>query len=128
MSPPHPHPGLLDELLEPLHIHFQSARAAYSAYLDEGRTFRHAGILKRINLSARALLLDKGHWLPPQYQDCAAALVGHYDVWLSLWDAHAERMRPAPGDVFAFANAATWPREAEQRLERLYERLREAGR
>ena len=119
--------ALLDELLGPLHQHFLVARTAYQAYLEEGRAFRHACELRRINLAARTLLLDKGHLLPPEYRDCAAALVGHYDVWLGLWDAHAERMRPAPGDAFAFANKATWPREAELRLERLYEELGEVG-
>ena len=119
--------ALLDELLGPLHQHFLVARRAYQAYLEDGRAFRHACELKRINLAARGLLLDKGPLLPPDYPDCAAALVDHYDVWLSLWDAHAERMRPAPDDAFAFANSATYPREAERRLERLYEELRAAG-
>jgi hypothetical protein len=120
--------ALLDALLETLHMHFLAARRAYQAYLDDGRTFRDASDLKRINLAARALLLGKGDLLPEEYQPCAAALVGHYDVWLGLWDAHAQRTRPGPDDVFEFANAATYPREAEQRLEQLYEKLREAGR
>ncbi len=127
MSPAPPHSALLDELLLPLHEHFQSARAAYQAYLDEGRTFLHAASLRRVNLSARALLLGKGHLLPADLQACAAALIAHYDIWLRLWDAHAERTRPAPGDLFAFANAATYPREAEQQLEQLYEALRSVG-
>lgn len=119
--------ALLDGLLSPLHEHFLAARTAYRAYLDDGRTFRQACELKRINLAARALLVDKAEMLPPEHQASAAALIRHYDAWLSLWDAHAERIRPEPGDVFAFANAATYPREAEQELERWYERLRAAG-
>lgn len=122
-----PDPALLDALLVPLHRYFRDARTVYRHYLDDGRRFRHASELKRINLAARRLLLDKGDLLPPDHRQCAAALIGHYDAWLGLWDAHAERTRPAPDDAFAFDNAATWPREAEQRLERLHEELREAA-
>lgn len=115
---------LLDDLLGPLHRHFLDARAAYRDYLDNGRSFRLAGRLKRLNRSARALLIAKGHLLPEALQPCARALIGHYDVWLTLWDEHAERMRPAPGDRFVFENHVTYPRDAEQRLERLYVELR----
>ena len=114
---------LLDDLLGPLHGHFLAARAAYRAYLDEGRTFLHAGRLRRINLAARALLLGKGRLLPETLQPDAAALIAHYDVWLTSWDELAERERPAPGDRFAFETKVGYPRDAEQRLERLYEKL-----
>jgi hypothetical protein len=116
--------ALLDELLGPLHMHFACARDSYRAYLAEGRIFLHACSLRRINLGARALLIGKGWLLPEAVQADAVALIGHYDVWLTLWDAHAERTAPAPGDAFVFENSFTYPREAEQALERLYEELR----
>lgn len=122
-APDHP-PALLDELLGPLHMHFASARAAYRAYLDEGRTFLHASSLRRINLGARALLIGKGWLLPEAMQADAVALIEHYDVWLTLWEAHAEATRPAPADPFVFENRFTFPRESEQALERLYRELR----
>ena len=117
-------PPLLDELLGPLHMHFASARAAYRAYLDEGRTFLHASSLRRINLGARALLTGKGWLLPDAMQVHARALIEHYDIWLTLWEAHAERARPALADPFAFENSFTYPRDAEQALESLYQELR----
>jgi hypothetical protein len=118
---------LLDELLGPLHMRFLGARSAYRSYLDEGRAFLFARSLRRINAETRALLLDKGHLLPEGLQTCAVELVGHFDAWMSLWDEHAERTRPAAGDAFAFENRFTYPREAEQRLEALYEQLRAGG-
>ena len=114
---------MLDELLGPLHRHFLSAGQAYHAYLDEGRTFRHASSLRRINAAARSLLLAQGWRLPDEHRACAAALIGHYDAWMTLWDELAARTRPAPGDRFVFDNAARYPREAEQQLERLYEEI-----
>jgi hypothetical protein len=122
-------PGaLLDELLGPLHMHFRSAYAAYRDYLAGGRTFLWANSLKRINGAARALLLSKGYLLPEEMQEDAAALVRHWDVWLTYWDDFAERTRPSLDDPFNFENKVHYPREAEQRLEQLYRRLRaEAG-
>jgi hypothetical protein len=105
-------------------MYFASARAAYQAYLQEGRSFLHARSLRRINLEARALLKEKAFLLPEEFQPCATALIGHYDIWLTLWEAHAERTKPAPEDPFVFENHATYPREAEEALERLHQKLR----
>ena len=120
--------ALLDELLGPLRTHFLGAGAAYRAYLDHGRSFLLANSLRRINLAARTLLVARGHLLPVELQACATALIGHYDVWLRLWGEQAQRLQPAPGDAFAFENEVTYPREAEQRLMRLYEDLRRDAR
>jgi hypothetical protein len=124
MPAPRSHPDLLSELLGPLHMHFMAARAAYQAYLAEGRTFLHASSLRRINLAVRELLLTKGYLLPEALQPGAVALVGHYDIWLTLWEEQAERTRPGPSESFVFENRFTYPKEAEQALERLYETLR----
>jgi hypothetical protein len=117
-------PRLLDELLGPLHMHFLSARAAYSDYLENGRIFLFASSLRRINEGARSLLMAKAWLLPDDLQPDAVALIRHYDVWMTLWDELNARLAPAPGDEFVFENAVTYPREAEQRLEALYEGLR----
>jgi len=115
---------LLADLLGPLHMHFAAARRAYRDYLDGGRTFLHARSLRRINASARSLLLARGWMLPDRLQEDAACLISHYDVWMSLWGDHRAALRPGPDDVFAFENRHSYPREAEARLEALYERLR----
>ena len=120
-------PGLLDDLLGPLHMHFLAAAAAYADYLAAGKTFLFAASLRRINGSARELLLRGGWRLPDPGQADAVALIRHYDAWMTLWDQQAARLRPEPGDPFAFANDVTYPREAEARLEALYRRLRGAG-
>ena len=114
---------LIDELLGPLHMHFLCARAAYADYLAAGRTFLFARSLRRINGSARNLLMAKGHLLPAELQADAAALIGHYDVWTTLWMEHRRLTRPKLDDVFAFANAHTYPKDSEARLEALYRSL-----
>ncbi|HEX8571640.1 MAG TPA: hypothetical protein VF759_02685 [Allosphingosinicella sp.] len=120
-------PRLLDDLLGPLHMHFLVAARAYADYLAAGKSFLFASSLRRTNASARELLIGRGWRLPEDLQADAAALVRHYDAWLTLWDEHCARLRPGPGDPFVFANEITYPREAEARLEALYRRLSGAG-
>ncbi|WP_114954916.1 hypothetical protein [Sphingosinicella terrae] len=115
---------LLDELLGPLHMHFLCARAAYQDYLANGRTWLWACSLRRINKAVCSLLMAKGYLLPDEMQDAATGLVRHFNVWLTLWDDLADRTKPAPGDPFVFENEVTYPRDAEARLERLYDSLR----
>jgi hypothetical protein len=116
-------PSLLHDLLGPLHMHFLAARAAYRAYLDNGRAFLFAQSLRRVNVSARTLLMARGYLLPAALQEDAAALVAHYDVWLTLWTQHRRSTRPQQSDAFVFENSFTYPKEAEARLEALFETL-----
>ncbi len=99
--------ALLAELLGPLHLHFRCARAAYRDYLEGGRTFLWANSLKRINQAARGLLLAKGYLLPEELVEDAAALIRHYDAWLTCWNAQAER--PAIDAPFVFGNSVNCP-------------------
>ena len=116
-----PRHALLHQLLGPLHMHFRAAHAAYAAYLENGKAFLFACSLKRLNLGARGLLLERGHLLPEALRPEAIALIGHYDAWLTLWERHAEQMRPGPGDAFAFDNDVTSPRRAEAAIEALFQ-------
>jgi hypothetical protein len=120
-------PRLLDDLLGPLHMHFRAAAAAYADYLAEGKSFLFAVSLRRTNASARELLLAHGWRLPESRHADAVALLRHYDAWLTLWDDHEARLRPGAGDPFVFANDVTFPKEAQERLETLYRRLRGGG-
>lgn len=116
-------PSLLHDLLGPLHMHFLAARAAYRGYLENGRSFLFARSLRRVNVSARTLLMSRGHLLPRPLQEDAAALIAHYDVWLTLWDAHRKALKPALSDPFVFENSFTYPKEAEDRIEALFAEL-----
>jgi hypothetical protein len=126
--PPHDQPvddarELRDRLLGPLHMHFLAARQAYEDYRQNGRSFLFACSLRRINAAARQLLLTSGHLLPEEHAPDAIALVRHYDVWLTLWDDHSARLKPAMTDPFVFENSVTFPKPAQERLLDLYQRL-----
>ena len=113
----------LHDLSGPLHMHFIAARRAYGDYLANSRRFLFARNLRRINVSARALLLGRGYLLPPALQEDAAALIAHYDVWLTLWSEHRLKTRPTLDDPFVFENEFTYPKAAEARLEAHYAEL-----
>ena len=114
---------LRDRLLGPLGMHFLAAAGAYSDYLENGRSYLFACSLRRINASARELLLTCGHLLPDDHRPDALALLRHYDVWLTLWDHHSAALKPAVEEAFVFENAVNFPKDAQQRLVALYERI-----
>ena len=115
--------ALIPALLGPLHMHFLVARAGYRDYLENGKSFLFASSLRRTNASARALLVQKGYLLPESNQSDAAALIRHYDVWLTLWDDLAQRNSPRLDDPFVFQNSVIYPKDAELALEGLYRQL-----
>lgn len=108
-------------------MHFRVAASAYADYLGAGKSFLFASSLRRANAAVREILLARGWLLPEDLQADAAALLRHYDVWLTLWDDLAERLGPKMEDPFVFANAVTFPRDSQERLEALYRLLRAAG-
>lgn len=103
-------------------MHFLAADQAYADYMANGKSFLFAGSLRRINESARQLLLAHGYLLSADDQRHAIALLRHYDVWLTLWDELAEQMRPAPDDPFVFDNPVSFPARAKEALIELGDR------
>lgn len=116
---------LSERLLKPLLLCFLAGDQAYSKYMAGGKTYFFACELRRINASARALLLEHGHRLPAHARDTAVALLRHYDTWMRLWDDLSARQRPSPDATFIFDNPVRFPREARLALIALYEELAE---
>ena len=113
---------LRNELLGPLSMHFLAAEQAYRDYLENDKAFLFACTLRRTNASARELLLRRGHLLPPESLADAVALLKHYDAWLTQWDELASRTAPGLQDSFVFITEVPFPKDAQQRLSRLYRR------
>lgn len=110
-------------LLGPLSDHFAAAGQAYADYLQNGKSFRCACRLRRINGAARDLLVNYGDQLPQDLHDHVRALVRHYEVWMGLWDDLA-RSEPLPDQPFVFENSVRFPKESQQALLECYEQLR----
>ena len=114
---------LCRHLLRPLNDGFAAAAEAYADYLQNGKSFRAACALRRINGTARELLAEHAQLLPPLLQEHATALMHHYDVWCALWDELAEANKPAPEDAFVFQNTVRFPKESQQAFRDACQRL-----
>jgi hypothetical protein len=113
------------ELTGQIYINLKRSATAYKEYLQGGKTFMFAMILRQYNEKIRELILEKGYILPGNLQEDALALVSHYDIWMQKWDELKKNLDPSPGDEFAFPNTATFPKEAARNIEAFYERLKE---
>jgi ribonucleotide monophosphatase NagD (HAD superfamily) len=115
----------LFDLTGQVQLNLNRSAMAYKEYIESGKKFLYARILKIYNSNIRTLLLEKGHLLADELQKDALALIAHYDVWTEKWNDHKEKLQPASDDEFAFPNDATFPREAARRLEAEYQRLKQ---
>lgn len=111
-----PTPLPVDSLLGPLETHLDRGELAYRSYLDGGRTFFWARVLRENNDGVRRLLLTHTHRLPDDLRADALALLHHLDVWSAQWDQLATEAAPAPDDTFVFQTRVRFPAEAVQRL------------
>ncbi|MBC7949785.1 MAG: hypothetical protein H7Y42_18015 [Chitinophagaceae bacterium] len=113
------------ELSGQLYMLFQRSASAYRDYLEGGKTYFFARILRTYNNATRELLLEKGYLLSEELQQDALALITHYDIWMEKWDDLETRMKPAPNDEFVFPNDHVFPKNAASNLEREYQRLKQ---
>jgi hypothetical protein len=113
------------ELTGLLYMNLKRSETAYKEYLQGGKTYLFARILKIYNEKIRELLLEKGYLLPGTLQKDALLLISHYDVWLQKWNDLEKRLNPGPGDEFIFPNEFIFPKEAAKNLEEEYLRIKQ---
>jgi hypothetical protein len=89
---------------------------AYRAYLDDGRTFRLAKMIRNRNDSLRSLLADHRDALPVVLRRDAEAILHHLDTWTASWKELEESLSPEDGDRFVFETVIPFPRDAESRI------------
>lgn len=112
------------ELTGLLYINLKRSEFAYKEYLEGGKTYMFARILKIYNEKIRELLLEKGWLLSDSLQKDALLLISHYDIWLQKWNNLEKRLNPAPEDEFFFPNEFIFPKEAAKNLEEEYLRVK----
>lgn len=97
---------------------------AYAGYLENGKTFLYAKILKDTNDALRHLILAHAHLLPPSQTGNAQTLLHHIDVWGALWEEVQRKSKPSLETVFVFENRVTFPRSEVANLMAYYETLK----
>jgi hypothetical protein len=113
------------ELTGRLYMNLERSKTAYKEYLQGGKTYMFARILKIYNEKIRELLLEEGYLLSDSLQKDGLALISHYDIWLQKWNDLEKKLNPVQDDEFVFPNEFVFPKEAANNLEREYLRIKQ---
>ena len=103
--------------------HWQQSAKTYNEYMENGKTFRYAQILKLHNTAVNKLFIDNIAFVPKEFISDVEAIIEHYTIWTAKWDELKEELNPVPDDVFIFQNEHRFPRAAAQKLEAALNRL-----
>jgi hypothetical protein len=88
----------------------------YRAYLNSGKIFLYARILRETNANLRTCIAANLPLLPEEHRGYALRLIYHLDVWTALWEEAFEQAKPEPNSVFSFENSVNFPQEAVAHL------------
>lgn len=110
-------------VLQTVTQHWQQSANTYTEYMENGKTFRYALILKLHNMAVNKLLTDNIALVPEEYVKDVEAIIEHYTIWTAKWDELKEELNPVPDDVFIFQNEHRFPRGAAHKLEAALNRL-----
>lgn len=104
-------------LLESVVHHWHQSTKAYKEYMENGKKFRYAEMLKVYNLAVKNLLTENTTVIPRDFEKDVEAIVEHYTIWSAKWDDLKSKLNPAPDDEFVFENEHRFPKVAAQKLE-----------
>jgi hypothetical protein len=104
-------------LLQSVVMHWQHSAKAYTEYMENGKKFRYAEMLKLHNTAVKTLLTDNITLIPGDLKEDVEAIIAHYTIWSAKWDDLKSKLNPAPDDEFVFENDHRFPKIAAQKLE-----------
>ena len=110
-------------ILGAIYINLKRSEIAYRNYMDNGKQFIFARVLKRCNEETLNLLVDNSHVLPDDLIHDSIQIIAHLDVWIEKWNDLASTHHPDPEDEFIFENSVTFPRDAAHHLEEAFLRM-----
>jgi len=95
---------------------FSVSKKAYENYINDGRIFLHAKVLKKANDSIRITLLNNHDLIPDDLLEDANELIEHYDIWINKWIKLEQKLHPNVKDEFVFQNKFTFPSNSEKKF------------
>ncbi|MEO8405602.1 MAG: hypothetical protein ABI480_13435 [Chitinophagaceae bacterium] len=104
-------------LLQSVVMHWQQSAKAYAEYMENGKKFRYAKILRLHNTAVKNLLTDNITIIPDDLKKDVEFIIEHYTIWSAKWDDLKSKLDPAPDDEFVFENDHRFPKAAAQKLE-----------
>jgi len=116
---------LFTELLTPLVIQLKRTQNAFHRWTSQN-LFLESEIIRKGNLAARDLLIDKAHLIPPDLVSDAHALIYHYDRWLEKYDQVRGGRTPDLKTTFVFTgpDGAPFPVLAERHFIERFEKIK----
>jgi hypothetical protein len=114
-------------LLQSIVLHWQQSAKAYKEYMENGKKFRYAQMLKLHNTAVKKLLVNNITLLPGDLKKDTEAILEHYTIWSAKWDELKNKLDPAPDDEFVFENDHRFPKAAAQKLEAALHELSQGG-
>lgn len=113
----------LIDFLGEVKTQLERSHLAYKSYINGGKKFLYAKILKISNDELRDLLVRKTHLLPAEQNKNAVSLIHHLDVWSTLWEDACMFMKPSILSVFVFDNQVNFPANEVESLLAYYEKV-----
>jgi hypothetical protein len=110
-------------LLQSVVQHWHQSAKAYAEYMENGKKFRYAELLKVHNTSVKDLLTDNIAVIPVDLKKDVEAIIEHYTIWSAKWDDLKSKLNPAPDDEFVFENDHRFPKVATGKLEAAFHDL-----
>lgn len=96
-------------LLGLVQTHLCRSELAYIAYLNSGKLFLYAKILKKSNDRLLNFLTKNTHLLPIECMNYSLALIFHLDVWTTIWDDYVYCNKPDLNSIFVFESVVKFP-------------------
>lgn len=110
------------EFLGMLKTQILRSELAYKAYINSGKIFIYAKVIKDANEALRCLLIDNTHLLPSKQMKNSLSLIHHIDVWIAIWEESYLSEKPSLSSVFSFENTVNFPSNEVKSLLQYYEK------
>jgi hypothetical protein len=110
-------------LLQSVILHWEQSTKTYNEYMENGKKFRYAEILKQHNTAVNNLLAENIAVIPAEYIKDVEAVLDHYTIWFAKWEDLSNKLNPLPDDEFVFQNDHRFPKAAAQKLESAFQDL-----
>ncbi len=99
------------------------SESAYRMYLQNGKTFLYANVIRGANEDIVLLVQNNMDLIPSELMDDFTAIYEHLEIWRLRWYELEETSTPDLDDEFIFQNKHSFPREANERIESFYHSL-----
>ena len=93
---------------------------AYQQYLNFGKKFFYAIIIKENNMRIAKLIVKHNHLFPVEQKNDLMLILSHINSWCAQWEYLYKNSTPNLEDEFIFETLIKFPKESLVRLDKYY--------